>query len=88
MRAITRSAFIADPEDPSGRRWNCPGCGGNCFGSSGEARMYYCHGNSLGTPTEQTQPCGYSEAFDDPRAPPFRPSSRLARIAAAAGRKP
>lgn len=67
MKAILRSAWVVDPKERTGRRWDCPNCGGDCFGSSGST--YHCQGNSLGTPTEQTRPCGYSESWYDPRAP-------------------
>ncbi len=48
--------------------WCCPNCGGDCFGSSGVTSItYYCHGNSMGTKTEQTPSCGYWETGTEPR---------------------
>jgi len=50
-----RSAFVTT--DKGEKIWVCPGCGGDCFGSSHE--RWHCGGNSFGTPSEQTPGCGY-----------------------------
>lgn len=51
------------------QKWSCPNCGGDCFGSMRGAVgiTYYCHGNSLGTQSEQTPGCGYWETAYEPR---------------------
>jgi hypothetical protein len=57
-KAPFRDAFVMDYTVAGGRRlWICPNCSGDCYGSSYD--IYYCHGSSEGTSTEQSSPCGF-----------------------------
>ncbi len=57
------ASFTRDPRGQG--TWRCPNCGGDCYGFY--QGIYLCHGNSLGTETEQTPACGYWEHAYEPR---------------------
>ena len=59
-----RDAFVPDDSMPLKRRWECPSCGGDCFGTS--QGQYHCQGDSLRTLSEQTEACGFWQNVDVP----------------------
>lgn len=65
MRSAWLTTQVRTASQPSKRRWECPNCSGDCYGSSDET--YYCHGKSMGTQTEQVGACGYWESWDGTR---------------------